>query len=643
MTLIYIPKPFKDESAASLIIRVTGKNGYRTPSSLLRAYGINIYVTSLNSYFFDSNKFKTLLQTLSIDESHKVLAPSSYGPTRKIKKFYNGIIIYENFLTPDGSRLCCTCIKEKNYLKIDWMIKYLTTCTEHEIKFLENCPQCHSPVNPNRNFINICNNCDYLFSENIQEKTSKLEINANLWLLDILYKNNFDQLKMIKAYFDTINNTKKTFKDIKLSTPRIILGYLYFRNRNEYAKEFVKFLNENSSLAHPRILSIYFIASYQEISFTHEEILNGYTTDKTIIRYSNHNFLLSQRSACIALKTYKPKFKINYFPNLQSADKISSKFIENIIIGIEKPLPEIRELADDYLDVKKLCSILSLNYETSCMLLHRSKIFNLEKISINSTINHATKLKNIEDFQKKYITVTNLAKNLDLPSNNLFKKLCSIGIYPKFGPSIDRTPLDIYLLDDVKHLTSEHVISIRIRKKSFKTSRYYLTKAMHEEIERISWILKISNYNVKKLIKFGILEVDYPAPDQIIRVNDESLKKISSIINNDNYISLREAIKITNSPANWFYRYWVQTGFIDIVDLCLYKLVKKEQVDAVLTIKKEFFTGKEASDFLGMPHSHITNLVTQKLITPTEFGTTNIVKLFRKNEVYQLKEKGYGY
>ena len=145
------------------------------------------------------------------------------------------------------------------------------------------------------------------------------------------------------------------------------------------------------------------------------------------------------------------------------------------------------------------------------------------------------------------------------------------------------------------------------------------------------------------MINFGILEVDYPLPSQKIRIKDESLQNLLSIINNKNYIYLTEAIEITNSPANWFYRYWVQTGFIDIVDLCLYKLVKKEQVDAVLTIKREFFTGKEASDFLGMPHSHITNLVAQKLITPTEFGTKNTVKLFRKTDVFQLKENGYGY
>lgn len=55
----------------------------------------------------------------------------------------------------------------------------------------------------------------------------------------------------------------------------------------------------------------------------------------------------------------------------------------------------------------------------------------------------------------------------------------------------------------------------------------------------------------------------------------------------------------------WIYRHWVQTGHIDIVDICLYEFVKKEHVDEVLTIKREFFTGKEASDFLGMPHTRI--------------------------------------
>ena len=75
----------------------------------------------------------------------------------------------------------------------------------------------------------------------------------------------------------------------------------------------------------------------------------------------------------------------------------------------------------------------------------------------------------------------------------------------------------------------------------------------------------------------------------------------------------------------------------------LWKLVKKEQVDEVLRIKNDFFTGKEASQFLGMPHSHITNLMSQKLILPYEFGIKNTIKLFKKKDVFDLKEKGYGY
>ena len=643
MMLIYIPKPFKDESAASLIIRTTGKNGYRTPSSLLKAYGINIYGTSLNSFFFDRDKFKNILQNLSLAESYKVLAPSNYGPTSKVKKFYNDMIIYENFLSQDGSRLCCACIKEHNYLRVDWLIKYLSICPKHQFSLLEHCPQCQTQINPNRNFINKCSNCDYDFSNHIQERSSLLEINANLWLLDILYKNNIDQLKTIKSFFDIINYTRKTFKNIKFSIPIVILGYLYFKNYNKYKIEFIKFLNENSSLAHPRILSIHFISSYQNVSSIHEKILDEYSIKKEITEYDDHNFLLSQRSACIALKLCKSTFKIRFFPDLQPTTKIPSKFIEDIIIGKVKPLSKIINLPDHYCDVKKLASILSLNYDTSCKLLYASKLFYLEKISTDSKTIYATELKNIENFQKKYITVTNLSKNLDLPTNNIFKKLRSIGIYPKFGPSIDSTPLDIYLLDDVKHLSRDHILTIDVRTEHLNITRNFLAKARHKEIERISSILKISIYKVKKLIKFGILEVDYPLPSQKIRIKDESLQNLLSIINNENYIDLTDAIKIIDSPRNWFYRYWVQTGFIDIVDLYLYKLVKKEQVDAVLMIKTEFFTGKEASDCLGMHHSHITNLVTQKLITPTEFGTKDTVKLFRKTDVFQLKEKGYGY
>ncbi|SSQ11727.1 Uncharacterised protein [Acinetobacter baumannii] len=39
MTLIYIPSPLPNESAASLLLRASYNNGYRSLSSFLNAYG----------------------------------------------------------------------------------------------------------------------------------------------------------------------------------------------------------------------------------------------------------------------------------------------------------------------------------------------------------------------------------------------------------------------------------------------------------------------------------------------------------------------------------------------------------------------------------------------------------------------------
>lgn len=642
MTLIYIPKPYNDESAASLIMRIAEKNGYKTTSSLLKAYNVNVYISTLNSYFFNSEKFTIVLKHLNLDKKYIILAPSQYGPTKKIKKLHNNIIIYESLLTADGGKICVSCLKENDYLRINWMIKPLTICLKHNRKLLENCPQCNSKLNSNRNCINTCNYCNYNFTKYTQEVVSPLEINANIWLMNTIKKNDLNYMKKVKSFFDIINNTRKTFKNIKLFNPNVILGYLYFENKEKYQSHFISFLKENLSLAHPRILAIYFISSYQDISSIHENILANYKFQKEEENYDYHNILLSQRSSSIALKVCKSNLKNNYFPNLESNSKISSKLIEDFIIGKKKQSLGIKALPDIYCDTKRLSKLLCLNYETSCMLLHRSNIFHLEKITINSKKIIVTKLKNVENFDKKYITSINLAQLLKLPTHNLYNKLKLLDIYPKFGPSIDNTPLNIYLRKDIKHITNELISSILNNRKN-NPLECYLSKEKNKEILRISNLLNINKFEIKKLIKFDILKLDCSPPSRRFRIEEKSLSKLLSIINNENYISVKNAIEITNSPANWFYRYWVETGFVEIIDLCIWKLVKKEQVDEVLRIKNDFFTGKEASQFLGMPHSHITNLMSQKLILPYEFGIKNTIKLFKKKDVFDLKEKGYGY
>lgn len=88
---------------------------------------------------------------------------------------------------------------------------------------------------------------------------------------------------------------------------------------------------------------------------------------------------------------------------------------------------------------------------------------------------------------------------------------------------------------------------------------------------------------------------------------------------------------------NWLRQYWCKTGFLTIEELVYWRLVKRDQLNEILKLKEEYLTGAEASNILGMPHSHITNLQKQKLIKPYYMGKTDHkIRLFKREDVLIL-------
>lgn len=86
-------------------------------------------------------------------------------------------------------------------------------------------------------------------------------------------------------------------------------------------------------------------------------------------------------------------------------------------------------------------------------------------------------------------------------------------------------------------------------------------------------------------------------------------------------------------------KYWIDTSFLNIIDLKIGKYVQKDILTEIKNLKEKYFTGVEASKYLGMPHQHITNLHSQGLIEAYFFGNEKKVRLFLKTDVYALKSK----
>ncbi len=635
MSLIFIPKAIEEESAASLILRATEKNGYRSSTSFIYAYSLKVHTKSLNAFFANREKFRILLNHLELDPEYEKLAPLSVGPTKRHLKELTNQLFPENFLSADATKLCPICIADKHYLRKTWLFKHLTLCIEHKTKLISECPNCGTLMTANRRAIHLCYHCEYDFREQKDhELINSIELKANQWFISCLEAKSLIKLNEINRFFNTINSTRILYSNIQICLPDIVIAYYYFNNRIEYQNSIIMIAQDNINIIHPRLLLIYFIAFEKKNSESLYKILSGLSNidcAKDTIEY-----FFSKRFACIALNISASTLRRNYLPDLSSTSKISSKVIEDILTKKKKKINPIEIEHDKYCDIKQISKLLAINYDLANKLFYHSNIFQVESLKLGSKTIKVIKLKDFLKFDKKYILASCFAESLGINPAIIYKRLKFINILPVYGPEINEIPINIYLRKDLENITKEKILDITNYERR-TTNKSFIKFQLQLEVQYICDRLKINKMQFNKLVKCGLIEKwDYK--EHKCFFNRNKVNNIFRLTNSNDHLTIDETREVLQVSKNWFFKYWVITGFIEVIDLCLWRLVSKQQVEEVLKIKENYFTGVEASKFLGMQNSHVTNLASQEIITPVYLGRGPKIRLFKKEDIFALKD-----
>ena len=639
MTLIYIPKSLPSESAASLLLRASFENGYTSLSSFLNAYGFPVHTKSLNSMLSDQEKFEKIAIKLGICKSNINIIPSIYGPTKRSQRIWKSQPISYQFFCADGSKLCTECINDNGILKTEWLLKHLTCCIIHQKKLITECNYCHHTISANRKKINECYKCNKVFNNQLNENILDNEIQANQWFLEQLSSTNLKLIKSIKNFLSSIQSTYITFKHFAMDEPPILLTYLFFTNQTKAEEVFNKIIYKNRLIGHPKLLLVHFLTSMQQnIQKFALELTKKYSFNYSKFKEIDEDFILTKRTTAILIGANRAKLDENYFSFLKNDDGFSAKKVNSFLLGnLTAPL-ESQKQDYFYLTLKEASEILGIYYELVGKLFSTDRLIQKKIIYKNNRPYTVLSKDDLIKFNQEYITVNRLAKDLDVLTQYLTAKLNSIGIKPIHGPFIDDVKIDVFRRNDVQHLTQDLIKSIKNHERGFgyKTKK---KKKDTNELEVTSLKLKISIKEVKKLVHCKILKSYKRSLLQSFYISEASINYVDNILNSGDYINLNEVPCLLNCPPNWLKKYWIDTNFLNIIDLKIGKYVQKDILTEIKKLKQKYFTGVEASKYLGMSHQHITNLHSQGLIEAYFFGNEKKVRLFLKTDVYALKSK----
>lgn len=641
--------PYPDESATSYLLRTAELNGHTSVYQLFGKEKFS-FLTKLapNYTFIDKQRFKYVLQTLNLNPDYIALAFDRDKSTSKAPRIYRNVIIDLSLFKSKSHSYCPQCLKEQSYFRKLWLLRPVYSCPIHSILLLDNCYRCGHTINLQSGSIVNCSNCSADLRE--AQQTHYSENFLIHWFIYILNQNSNELFQEFTSFWFALEKFAALNEPLSDEDYLKIL-YEYFEHTHHSILTMSNWINSRINLAHPRIQLLSFYKENKTVRFKENYLSN---IEKNCIPYlpntKSKNFQLTPEESRLILGIGRLKLTnllasnlLKRVENNHSKQLLSSIDIEMFLIG-EKSL-EIKKLPVSIsnrqnglltVEIRLAAEILNTNLDTIRKL---AKSHWLDDAKKKYTTPLQIPIHKLENFQKKYVIASTLAKKLNVNPGNFVEKMTSIGIKPISGPHIDKLPVNIFSKDAIQLITKEHIDQIKEyhtktgrKKTNFKRKTNYDFYSLNEAAS----ILKISPSQVATLIHLKILDRDneFLTPIKIKRISLDGLK---NMLESEEYISLQNASEKLSCRMNWFNQYWCKTGFLEIKDLVYWKLVKKSQLYEIIKLKEEYLTGAEASSLLGMRHSHITNLQTQNLIIPYYFGKTDKkIRLFKRSDVLGL-------
>ena len=157
--LLFIKKPFHDESFLGYLLRLTELNYFERLSWILKSCKLERAITSKTLPAVNSqDNLEVLSKLTGIDT--RILSPMAYRITvfNQLCPRYSlfGSSLPSFLIVQKNSRICPKCLAEKNYIRRIWEFAPITVCLRHNCLLVDQCPSCEKPLTWNRNSVSKC-------------------------------------------------------------------------------------------------------------------------------------------------------------------------------------------------------------------------------------------------------------------------------------------------------------------------------------------------------------------------------------------------------------------------------------------------------------------------------------------------------
>ncbi|MCB0744445.1 MAG: hypothetical protein KDC67_11115, partial [Ignavibacteriae bacterium] len=294
------------------------------------------------------------------------------------------------------------------------------------------------------------------------------------------------------------------------------------------------------------------------------------------------------------------------------------------------------------IDIAKLCGV---NYENIRFAIHLGI---LKRVDLNTSKRGTIYIEKSEakSFNRKYVFAGALAKKYKINNTNLAEKMISQGITPVSGPNIDGGLTYLFKRSDVAKISMKQLSTLE--NYPTKTGRKKgdpkkIKDPLSVNLEVVKEKLKISNSKLIGLIDKGILKMQ-PNKVREVRITKSSFDKICKILDSQELVDLNQAIDKTKESKIAFYKRWINTGFVNLIDIDIKKFISKDDLKKIQQFKSKFVTCEEGGQITNTNRTYLPNLEKLGKIKTAKylFNKGRPIRFYLRSEVVQIANNLHG-
>ncbi|MFJ5296839.1 TniQ family protein [Pseudomonas sp. NPDC088368] len=641
--LNFVPRARSEESPRSLLIRTAYHNGFKSVAKMIASlkgeHNARPFDWQLNN-----SSIAKLFATLDTNALSPLPFYSSASPiTRGAPVIINDITIPLTLLKTKKHSICPACLAEgwQKYVQ-DFVI--LESCPYHHYSYIEQCPSCMQDLSWTE-----CNGvfCKCGYDLRNSPKTYKFCKFADQLLLTFRNKNQnvFDSflinLQALRYFYSTTHTEAKAIAELALDIA-------VSRDPMKVKAAIQRSIDEHEPAPELLFVAPWLLSNDEEIrnianSFMRSPIdgsmretsttqLGKFWLRRDELNAVGINQLKLQNLSKLELIT-KVKIKTNtpfqYHSNNWASVFASLGSTGTRTIATSTPAHFDVDQAALYLDVypEVVRRAVKAGFMTK----------NLKKGASGKMLIDAGE---VSTFQRNYVFVGPLAKQLNSPNTTLAARLAAVGILPVSGPNVDGGLVTIYdrcTLDESKistALTAETYSNNAGRKlHTMKPSDAHISSTDTAKI------LGIEMQRLKYLEKIGLLVQEIPP--QFVCENrryftkksvNSTQKKLSNSITVENLAS-----ELDLSPST-FDRRFIKSGFSTPIALGKRLLVSNRDAFAIRKNLQTYCSCDQADKYLNAPKGHSSNLISTGRLRAVPISESRIhtVRLIKWADIQAL-------